>query len=153
MAKPGPKRKEGERYPSGDLKPAKKTTPDLRYAKRGDNDVHTRLYGDLDIAVYVLVKGGVVKIGYSGDPAHRAATLAKGLDESIEVFWAVRMRLADAKSVEAQLHKNMKTTLSHKRGEWYYFAPELAVAAIQKEIARQRCETRADIFHGFREIG
>jgi Meiotically up-regulated gene 113 len=110
------------------------------------------LYGfkDPSAAVYVLaISGASVKVGVSSHPAQRVKQIQVDVDRPVRVFWAVRLKRADAFRLEKQVHKRLKEVGRHAMGEWFYVAPETAVAVIQAEIKRMRLRTVPDLVYGF----
>ena len=117
----GRKRKAGYRQPNGQLS--------RRYpgSERREGQA----------AVYIIeIKEGVVKIGHSACPQDRVRTLQDGQLEDIKLLWCLWMPLDKAREVEELVHRKLKASPIHLKGEMYYFdvdgAAQIIFAAMQQ---------------------
>lgn len=112
--------------------------PSLREAIDGDST-----------AVYVIAKGNAeVKIGVSKNVANRSLGLQTSNSAELNVFWAVRLERADAFRLEKHIHKKLRQTLSHLRGEWYALSPETAVEIVRSAAKKLQFKTEVDLRFG-----
>ncbi len=117
----------------------------MRRPKLGD-----LAFGEKSAAVYVIsLDDVVVKIGLSNDPAARARGIQTSQDRAVSVYWAVRLAYADAKKLEKQVHKELRTTINHARGEWYMLAPETAKQVIERIADDLGLTTKIDLAFGW----
>lgn len=92
-------------------------------------------------AVYVIeLADGIVKIGYSKNPQERIKALLVGHERPAALiccFWMVDM---DAPRIERAIHKKLRATKIHARGEMYYLDAEMAIAMIKAAIGKRPME-------------
>lgn len=100
-------------------------------------------------AVYVAEAGdrGVVKVGFSSDPAKRCAQLQGSNAEIIRIAWAVRSE--HAMKLEKAAHRYLKANGRHVRGEWFEASPEAVIGAIKAEAERLGISTEVDTQFGY----
>jgi hypothetical protein len=91
--------------------------------------------GKAYIYVLCLPDNGGCKIGYSNDPVERARTIQVGHHLPVRLFWRLEMGAEVARLVEQQVHKELRNTANHLRGEWYAMAPMTAVEVV-RNVAR-----------------
>jgi hypothetical protein len=104
-------------------------------------------------SVYVICAGdSAVKVGVSINPGARARNLQTGQDRIVRVFWAVMLEYSDAYRLEKEVHDKLRRTVGGASGEWFYIAPETAVAAIQAQLKSGDFWAEPDPVYGlFRE--
>lgn len=88
--------------------------------------------------VYVMTqenKGGT-KIGFSERPKSRVAALQSGCAEVLCLFWTVELEAEVARRVEFMVHRELRGTSGHRRGEWYYLSPPTCVKVVENIIER-----------------
>jgi hypothetical protein len=101
------------------------------------------------VAIYVISKNDVeVKIGVSKNVSTRALGLQTSNSSELNVFWAVRLERSEAYKVEKVIHKRLRKTISHLRGEWYAMAPETAVSFVSGVISEFGFKTIVDLNFG-----
>jgi hypothetical protein len=127
----GRKRKSGRRQPDGRLAPAPKVSPSMYLAPIiGENR-----------AIYLIEAGQrAVKIGISGNPAHRRNELQVGNDTPLRLTWWAWMREPDAARAEAVIHERLGRTVNSANGEWYYMAADTALAFIDRLLTELAIE-------------
>lgn len=104
------------------------------------------------VAIYVISKGDVeVKIGLSKNVGNRSLGLQTSNSAELNVYWATRLERADGYRLEAHIHKQLKPTINHIRGEWYAMAPETAVHIVKGAIKELGLKNIVDIRFGFGE--
>ncbi len=119
----GRKRKIGTRVASGALSRTRE--------KRGPHAIDTA-------SIYILSADEYsVKIGVSMNPRQRAKDIQVSQDRNICVYWATIMLKPYAYLVETALHKRLRGSVGHLRGEWYLYSPAQAVALVKSEIKAQ----------------
>lgn len=109
-----------------------------------------KLANGSDVAVYVMsIDDVVVKIGRSANPSARALAIQTAQDREVSVYWAVRLPRLDANNLEKHVHRRLRATLNHSRGEWYMMAPETAKAVIESAIVELGLKSTVDIIFGW----
>jgi hypothetical protein len=91
--------------------------------------------GDV-LAIYVMEAGIHVKIGMSRAPAVRAGSMQPGNAADISTAWVARGAAADIKRLEAAVHRKLRGTADHVRGEWYSMSAQRAAKTITR-MARE----------------
>lgn len=120
----------------------------IRYERPGEH-LNGTFYGE-KIAIYVIcVEDHAVKIGISNTPGNRVVAIQTGQDRLVTVYWAIRASEEEARSVEQAIHKRLRGSNLHLRGEWYLMSPAQAVAEIEREIAKQKVKTMVDLSYGW----
>jgi hypothetical protein len=116
---------------------------------------YTKLWEAIDgdtVAIYVISKGdSEVKIGLSKNVGNRSLGLQTSNSAELNVYWAIRLDRADGYRLEAMIHKELRATINHLRGEWYAMAPETAAKIIKNAIKKLQLKTIRDIRFGFGE--
>jgi Meiotically up-regulated gene 113 len=116
----GRPRKAGPRYPSGDLQQPEPPFPGKA-------------------AVYVIeLAAGIVKIGYSKNPASRINDLLGAREQPAALICSFWMDAAIAFKIEQKVHRKLQKTSVHARGEMYYLDAEAAIAIIKAIIGKQQ---------------
>ena len=102
-------------------------------------------------AVYVMASdaGGSIKVGYSKRPAKRILDLQVSNQDTLRVFWVLRVKGDGARKLERTFHQTARKTPHHLRGEWYSLKPEIAVSALKKIAVRLQLETHHDLQFGY----
>lgn len=142
----GRRRKTGERYPGGKLKPQPKVPEpfrrpfDIRIGNKGGTPAPVG-----SVAVYVMAAGSATKIGLSRNPRSRARNIQVGHDLEVRLVWAVRLHRADAALLERETHRYLRTTPGFKRGEWYSLSADTAIEAIRAQIKRLGLQSTPDL--------
>lgn len=121
MSKPGRKRK-----------PGVKRTPSGQPSREGQ-------YPSLcERGLYVMAALGsrCVKIGISNSPARRCDGIQTGNPFPVELraFWAIGNR--NARRLENECHKRLRTQHVHAVGEWYRIEPDVAEAFVKQTAAQ-----------------
>ena len=92
-------------------------------------------------AVYVIeLADGIVKIGRSQNPQERIKDLLVGHERPAALICCFWMADAEAVKVESKVHKKLRTTDIHARGEMYYLDAETAIAMIKAIIGKRPME-------------
>lgn len=129
-------------FPGDALMPEK-----LRYAKPHERPTLPRVanardrrfgFDEPSACVYVFEADGgpPIKIGISANPAARAADIQVGQARRITIFRTYRMKRIDAVALEGHIHRELKKTINHARGEWYDLDSEAAAKFIEGEISK-----------------
>ena len=83
--------------------------------------------------IYVVQAGnGPVKIGITGSPTERFASLQVGAPVPLILHFYMRLTERQAPLVEAAVHHRFRR--QRQSGEWFNVAPEKAVAAVLERI-------------------
>ena len=82
--------------------------------------------------IYVFKSQGLVKIGFSNDPARRARRISQQTPFLIEIVECFSIREDLACKFETICHNHFRQF--RRRGEWFYIKPEDAVNYISKNI-------------------
>ena len=106
-----------ERYESGRLKISQASQRNVRF-------------------VYVMqdAGSGSVKIGVSNNVAVRSEQIEYERKCSVDIFWHVGVPFDKGMTLEQSVHRRLKRTECHKRGEWYIIDPEVAVDVIKRAL-------------------
>jgi hypothetical protein len=121
----GRKRKLGDRRENGSL---------CRPVGTRQAELVAPIFGDAR-AIYVLQVGtDAVKIGISNDPASRLRHLQSGQDRSLRTVLVLWMRQQDAVQAELAIHRRLKHTAHHARGECYYMATDTAISFVRSTL-------------------
>jgi hypothetical protein len=96
-------------------------------------------------AIYIIQIGtDAVKIGISTDPSVRIKELQVGHEKSLRAVWVAWMREPDAVHAEKVIHRKLKATVNHARGECYFMATDTAIAAVQCILEDMECRYMTD---------
>lgn len=121
----GRKRKIGMRTETGAL---------CRYVSTRQAEYLAPILGDAR-AIYIIQVGtDAVKIGISSDPASRLKTLQSGQDRSLRTAFVVWLREPDAVQAEMAIHRRLRQTLNHARGECYYMGTDTAISFVRNTL-------------------
>jgi hypothetical protein len=146
--KQGRPREEGERYPSGKLKPAAQRH---KIAPAPLALIADLVNGDA-VAVYVICQGEYeVKIGVSKNVGARSRALQTSNSKQLNIYWAARFDRADAFRLEKQIHKDFRGSLRHIRGEHYMMSGAEAVALIKQYAKKLQLRMMTDLQFGYGE--
>lgn len=117
----GRPRKEGERFPSGDLRLGRDSGHPATTMRRAIQAAGQSLYGDDNTCVYVLEAEGThtVKVGTSKDPYFRWKTMQTGSHNNLVLYWVGRVPPEMGRKVEQAAHEILKAQKRHQRGEWF----------------------------------
>lgn len=148
---------EGERYPSGKLKPvALRQLSKIESGRKpvlgpSGSSILDLINGDT-VAVYVICQGDYeVKIGVSKNVGARSRALQTSNSKELNIYWAVRFDRADAFRLEKQIHKDFRGSLRHIRGEHYLMTGPEAVDLIKKYAKKLQLKMMTDIQFGYGE--
>jgi hypothetical protein len=136
----GRPRKEGAvRNAKGRIIPNRQKTIEaalsVALAQRGGNLDGAALPGTA--AIYIMRAVDRIKVGVSKNPAYRNDELKKETKQNLEIEWAARGREEDVRALELALHRLMRKSPFHIKGEWYS-ASVASVAELVLKLARQR---------------
>jgi hypothetical protein len=103
-------------------------------------------------AVYVICKGDYeVKIGVSKNVGNRSLNLQSSNSQELRIYWAVRFDKPDAYRLETMLHKDLRKTVSHIRGEHYMMSGAQAVDIIKRYAKKLQLKMIPDLNFGYGE--
>lgn len=141
----GRKRKQGKRWPSGDIRLEPKSEKWILA------DFWQALLRDPH-AVYVIAGPSAVKIGRCDNPTIRLDSLQVGHAAKltlIESFW---MDKGDALRLEKGIHQALRCSNFHARGEWYLMGAKTAVDFVKREAETFGVKCWADSEWGHNRI-
>jgi hypothetical protein len=111
----GRPRKNGKRFRCGQLHDQSEAKPGVGY-------------------VYLVKSLDAVKIGYSATPILRLVGLQTGNCDKLRMLKRYELPDSHAREVERSLHRVLRKTNHHIRGEWYCLTPQNAVSLIEATI-------------------
>lgn len=109
------------------------------------------LFYDGKLAVYVMTTEPhrACKIGISNDPGRRVRNIQTSNDCLVTIFWACRLARKEAQTLEREIHKYLRETLTHKQGEWYSVDPVTAVSSVLSMARKKGFIVSPDIDYGY----
>jgi len=160
----GRPRKSGDRFPSGDIKPANRLDKeDVRSAmidrviKASESEMFPQEYCGRHLAgincVYFInqVNTRLYKIGYTRDLKARMKQLSTGASMQLNpVAWVCVRDASMLMRVEAMAHKQAHLLGEHMRGEWFKIEPCYIYAIVEglRGLGDQFLGYAIDEFHG-----
>ena len=139
MASKGRPRKEGAvRTATGRIKQNRKRTIaaalSVAAAQRGEN-VLGMLLPDT-AAIYIMRAADRIKVGVSKFPAYRNDVLRREDGLGLVIEWAARGDETQVRALELTVHRLMRKSPYHIKGEWYRATVE-SVADLVMKVARR----------------
>jgi hypothetical protein len=118
-----------------DRKRTVKSALSAALAQRGKNVDGAALPGTA--AIYIMRAVDRIKVGVSQFPAYRNDELKKQTKMNIEIQWVARGIESEVRELEQAVHKLLRKSPFHIRGEWYRASVD-SVANVVLALAKQR---------------